>query len=125
MLLEDISAYLEQQGLGTVGVDIYRGDMPDAPDECIALYEQPGQAPEQNWDAERPGLTVRVRSVDRGDAASRAYAVWKALNGLTNAALNGTEYHRIDASSSIAQAGRDGKRRHYYICNFSVIKEVE
>ncbi len=40
-MLEQISAYLEAQGIGTAD-DICIGLMPDQPDDCIALFEYAG-----------------------------------------------------------------------------------
>lgn len=124
-MIEDIGAYLATKSVGTVGTDLFLGSMPDKPDRCLALYALEGERPEFNWDAERPGLTVRTRGADQAEATALAASVWRELWNLTNVTMSGTVYHRIEARGSIAPSGRDARGRCYSICNFAIIKEVK
>ena len=68
-MLTEIGAYLQSQGIGTLGANVFLGLMPDKPDNCIALFEYAGSPPDLHWEGEYPGLQVRVRN--KGYAAAR------------------------------------------------------
>ncbi len=58
-MLEQISAYLEAQGIGTAD-DICIGLMPDQPDDCIALLNTPAAHP-LHWNGEYQGAGAGAR----------------------------------------------------------------
>lgn len=105
MFLDEIAAYLQAEGLGTVGTTLFKGGVPlDAPmvtvqDALIALTEGPGlpairpHSPRSDT-IQQPTLQVIVRGGPFGYAAARltAEAVYKALDGLANVTLSGTFY---------------------------------
>lgn len=125
MLLDDIAGKLEEAGIGTIGTNIFKGELPDQPDNCIALFEYAGSPPELTHDGkeiERPGLQVRVRN--KGYAAGRAKAesVILELQGLSNVTLGTTIYLSIRVNHSPAGIGRDTNNRAGWTVNFSVFK---
>jgi hypothetical protein len=127
MLLDDIAAYLQAQGIGTVGTDIHKGFLPDQPDDLVALFEYAGSPTELTMcDApalERPGLQVRVRNRTYPAARATIAAAVDALHGLADVTLDGTRYLLIRANQSPASIGLDQNNRSELVCNFNVIKE--
>lgn len=123
MLLDDIASYLQQQGI----TDIYKGYMPDQPDNVVVLFEYAGEAPELvmggDNTTERPGLQVRVRDKSYPAGRARIQAVVDALHGLSNVVLGNKRYLLIRANQSPASLGLDGNNRSEFVVNFSVIKE--
>jgi len=122
-MLSDIGTYLQTQGVGTVGADIFLGLMPDQPDNCIALFEYAGSPPDLHWNGEYPGLQVRVRNKSYSAARTKIEDVMKKLHGLSEHILSGTRYLLIKARGSPEILKRDNNNRVELFVNFDVIKE--
>lgn len=43
MLLNDIANYLQLNGIGTNGVTLFQNDLPEVPDNAVAIYEYAGK----------------------------------------------------------------------------------
>lgn len=139
MLLDDVAAFLEAQGLGNVkttgspatGWWIYKGTLvPSNQDSVIALIEGPGEQPLDEMGstisavvAENPGLVVQVRHSDYEPARAKAHALWVALHRKSGV-LGATRYLGIEARQSPFLFGRDDASRYLIGCNYSVMKEV-
>ena len=124
-LLEDVAEYLEDATIGTVGTDIFINQMPDGVDNCISLHATRGKPPEIVWDAEFPGLFIRVRNTDPAASNAKANDVMMALHKLTNVTMEITPYYFITADGSPEGLGMDDKKRYIYTVQFSVIKKRE
>lgn len=123
MLLDDIATYLEANSIGTVGTDLFKGDMPETPDNCVALFEYAGEPPEVATDIEYPGLQVRVRNTSYSAARVKIDAVYALLHTLANTTLSGTKYLSIFAvQSSPVPLGRDSSNRVDLAQNYKVTK---
>ncbi len=150
-MLEQISAYLEAQGIGTAD-DICIGLMPDQPDNCVSLFEYAGSPPDLHWNGEYPGLQVRVRNISYAAARSKIGEIMTALHGLYEQTLSdgsegsgdegsegdgdeggdgggepipakGTRYLLIKARGSPEILKRDASNRVELVLNFEIIKE--
>ena len=125
MLADDIAAYLETAGVGTVNSNIFTGHLPDTTSNCLALYQYAGEPPELVGEIENPRLTARVRNVSYDDGQKKARDVLKALHTLNERTINGHRYLYIRAAGSIAQLGRDHEKRALFTIDFIVTKLVE
>jgi hypothetical protein len=125
VLADDIAAYMATRSLGTVGTDIFVGEMPDSPNNCVALYQYQGEPPELVGGLENPRLTVRVRNTTYSDGQNKARDVLKALHTLNEQTLGGRRYLYIKAAGSISQLGRDRENRALFTVEFIVTKIVE
>ena len=124
MLLDDIASYLQQQGISGV----YKGFMPDTPDNLVALFEYAGEPIELVMGAddpvlERPGLQVRVRDKSYPAGRAKIGQIVDFLHGLSEVVVNGTRYLLIRANQSPESLGLDANNRSEFVCNFSVLKE--
>jgi hypothetical protein len=147
-MLSDIGTYLQSQGIGTLGADLFLGLMPDQPDNCIALFEYAGSPPDLHWNGEYPGLQVRVRGTSYEAARSKIGEIMTALHGLYEQTLGGgdgdegngdegsgdegygepipvtgTRYLLIKARGSPEILKRDASNRVELVLNFEIIKE--
>jgi len=122
-VLEAISKYLEEEDVGTVGVDIFLGLLPDQPDNCIALFEYAGSPPDLHWDGEYPGLQVRVHNTSYPAGRAKIGEVVDLLHGLHEKELSGTRYLLIKARGSPEVLKRDSGNRIEFFVNFEIIKE--
>ena len=123
-MLKEIGAYLATQNVGTVGTDIFLGQMPDQPDNCIALFEYAGSPPDLHWAGEYPGLQVRVRNKSYAAGRTKIGQIRNLLHGLHNTSLSGTRYLLIKARGSPEILKRDANGRIEWFINFEIIKEV-
>jgi len=125
MLLDDIALYLQQKGIGTIGTDIFKGQLPAAPDNAIALFEYAGE-PQDLTDAnlEYPGLQVLVRNKSYAAGRQKIEQVRNVLHGLTETTINNVRYLLIQAKQSPEALPRDENGRAIFVVNFRVIKEV-
>ena len=131
MLLDDIADYLSTQGVGTVATDLFKSIMPDAPDDCIALFESGGHDPLHTMGAqagqavlERPTLQVLCRSSRYDSARALALQVDQVLNGARDLTINGISYQWIVARHPPIQLGRDANNRHEISCNYDIAREM-
>lgn len=122
-MLEAISKYLEEEDVGTAGVDIFLGLIPDKPDSCVALFEYAGGPPDLHWPGEYPGLQVRVRSTSYSGGRAKIGEIVDLLHGLHEQELSGTRYLLIKARGSPEVLKRDGSNRIEFLVNFEIIKE--
>ena len=123
MKLKEIGAYLQSQGIGTLGTDLFLGLMPDQPDSCIVLFEYAGSTPDLHWNGEYPGLQVRVRNKSYAMARAKIGEVMEKLHGLHEQTLAGTRYLLIKARGSPEILKRDASNRVELVLNFEIIKE--
>ncbi len=149
-MLTEIGAYLATKSVGTVGTDIFLGQMPDQPDNCIALFEYAGSPPDLHWNGEYPGLQVRVRNKSYAAARTKIGEIMNELHGLYEQTLSdgsggdgkpgddegvkgegeeeptpatGTRYLLIKARGSPEILKRDASNRVELVLNFEIIKE--
>ncbi len=128
MLLGDIAARLQTQGIGTVNTSIFMGYYPDKPDNLVALFEYAGEPTELLMGTgdpvlERPGLQARVRNLTYPAGRAKIQAVADALHGLAETTMGGKRYLLIRANQSPESLGRDENNRCEFVVNFSVLKE--
>ena len=123
MMLKEISTYLQSQGIGTLGANLFLGLMPDQPDNCIALFEYAGSPPDLHWNGEYPGLQVRVRNKSYAAGRAKIEEVVTELHGAHELTLNGTRYLLIKARGSPEVLKRDNNNRVELFVNFEIIKE--
>jgi len=124
-VLKEIGTYLQSQGIGTLGADLFLGLMPDQPDNCIALFEYAGSPPDLHWNGEYPGLQVRVRNKSYAAARAKIVEVAKKLHGLHEQTLSGTRYLLVKARGSPEVLKRDANNRVELFVNFEIIKESD
>ena len=123
MILDDMGTYLQAQGVGTLGVDMYLGLMPDQPDNCIALFEYAGSPPDLHWNGEYPGLQVRVRHKSYSQGRAKIGQIVGLLHGLHETTLGGTRYLLLKARGSPEVLKRDASNRIEWFVNCETIKE--
>lgn len=123
-MLDDIEKYLISKGVATVtGIDIFKGGLPEEPDDCISLQQYGGEPPD-TLGYEKPGLQIFVRSASYLAAKAKAKKIDKALHCLTNITLDsGERYLSFFAQQSPYAFDRDSYNRQVFVQNYIVTKE--
>jgi len=111
--------YFKSKGLATVA-DIFFDFQPNAPDNCITLYNESAPAlPEtQALAMDLWGLQVLVRNTSNSQARAKALAIHKAIIGLSGKVGTVTvdDVYVITAPTTI---GRDEKNRAEWSAHYS------
>jgi len=107
-----------------VNANIFLGDLPDTPDNCIALYQTGGQDAQHQLGAgvdevhETPTFQVRIRNTSYATANTQAESVKDILDGLVNQTINSNLYISIFMQGDINSLGRDDRNRINLTVNF-------
>jgi len=131
-ILEAVGDYLQTNGYGTQGTDIFLAVLPESPDACIAVYENVGNAPEftmgsDPWAIDRPVIQVICRST-RGDyptARNQAEAIRALLGAVTNTTISTIPILRIESQGSVVPMGEDENQRPMVSANFECMVRYE
>ena len=124
-VLDAVGDYLQAQGVGTLGSDLFLAVMPESPDACVCVYETTGYSPEETMGAgafavDRPGLQVICRAGlgDYPAARDKAVTVRGLLAGIVEQTLSGVHVLRVSASGSMQPMGEDQNGRPMVSVNF-------
>lgn len=112
-VLDELALYLEQQGHGTRGTDLFAGQLPDDPDTLVSLFETPGAALLASLvdQVEERSVQVRARAASYAAARTKAEAIYALLHGKAQATLGGGAFTLIEAKQPPFSLGRDVKQR--------------
>lgn len=96
--------------------DVKRGYLPDAPNNCIALFEYAAVPPDHHFGGTDyfHGLQVRCRDKDSNSAYQMAVSAQEKLNRYQDADIS------ILQATPILDIGRDDKQRQEYTVNFTI-----
>lgn len=128
---EDIAQRLSDLHLGTYRPNGTQGDisilqMPNAPDNCICIYQYAG-SPRLNKvldSIQMPGLQIVVRAQYGVDALDRITQIVDALDQ-TSFMINKTYYPQVIAKQEPFLLKIDEKNRHYYAVNFTIYRRAK
>jgi hypothetical protein len=128
VLLDDISDLLSTGGVTTT---IYKGFMPEQPNDAFILTETAGLGPIHAMSTgpgqaklEVAGLQVIRRSQSYSTARSGMQSVMDLLDGLTERTINATRYSYVSAQQVPFSLGRDDAERTMLSVNFLAWKDL-
>lgn len=131
-LLKDIAQFLEAEGCGTRSVNLFRGFLPDTPDEVTVIYETGGLPPEMAMSPDggvvqkRPSVQVvcRGKARDYDTPRTMAQAAYDALAGMPEQTIGGTRYTYARPRQEPFGFGRDANSRVLVACNYDVMRDA-
>ena len=117
---DNVADYLEAQGVGTVGTDIFVGYLPDTPDSCIAVLETGGTEPDAYLPFREPTFQVLIRNTTFEEGQTKLASVRSTLHQLNNITLvtGGFYFYYILAIAEGGHIGRDDVGRDMFSINF-------
>lgn len=125
MLLNDIANYLQLNGIGTNGVTLFQNDLPEVPDNAVAIYEYAGEESIKSHNGEFidiPYLMVMVRGATYDVAEAKMSAIRTVLDGLANTVLSGTMYLNCFSLRPPVSLGMDDLLRTVLTQNYKIMK---
>ena len=121
----DIATLLNDNALGSLGVDLFGGEWGDVDAQTLVLdgSSTPSDLKEVY---EQPSVQILVRG-EKLQASHLVYATAKAISDFLvtqaeSVTINTTEYKGFEPSSNIAPLGKDANERHVYSMNFSTYR---
>lgn len=109
--------------LTSITSDIYLNDIPDTPDNMIALFNAGGDESLHAMDqitSEVMMLQTRVRHTIGSDALRWCYLIQEQLDGMHTETINSNLYLSVFQTSDILNLGKDDRGRSRYSVNFRV-----
>ena len=101
--LDDIGAYLQSSGIGTLGTDIFYNESDALTPNCITLSGGAGPGAETTLSGDmqlyKPELGVLVRNSSDATANSKALSIYNLLHLKVNFTSGTTRFKRIRAIS--------------------------
>jgi hypothetical protein len=129
-VMEAVASHLAANTHGTIGTDLWMGEMPDSPDVSRCVYESPGQQPIETfgaspWATDRPRIRVVVRGArdDYPGARDEAAAIRVLLASITEQTIAGVKINRLQAMGYIEPLGKDSEDRPLFAVDFQAWTE--
>ena len=121
---EDIKTLLDgDSSLGLVFmVNLFISELPETPDNCVAVFDSPGLAPALHTEWKQPGVQIRIRG-DKGAyraAHLLAQTIGDLLHGIHNETVGATRYALIQQMGDVIPLGRDQLERPELSMNFQI-----
>lgn len=121
ILISEIAEYLEDQGHGTVGKDIYLGKFNDTRDNQVMVRDTGGLEPDAHLPLYQRTVQIMIRNKSYTTGETLARAIRDDLHNRfwTDVVTGGTNFQlRSSALQEPASLGQDGKKRYEWTCNF-------
>lgn len=122
----DIATFLDAQGVGVVGTDIFVGREPSEPDFVTTIFDTPGPPPNPKFLRDEPQVQCRVRGAvnDYDGAWVQAQLIKDTLLGVQPQIINGTDYVLFVQTTDIFSLGYDENNRVMIVSNWQLVREL-
>lgn len=119
-VIDDVATYLQAQGIGTLGTDLFESFLPTSPDNAVAVLETAGLKPTIDAPLFRPSFQILVRATDYATGRTKCDAIKTALHNQYNLQLvtNGIYFYFIRLITEGGHIGQDGTGRDLFSLNF-------
>lgn len=129
--LDEIGTRLQDQGIGSVGTDVFLGYTPSSPDALVAVLPTAGLESVRAMGVDdlvlRPSFQAMARAKKSGDAETKIASVRAALHGFAGTLAGGGGSARYLEVKALQSEGfplpQDEGKRFRWVCNFQVHKE--
>ncbi len=89
LLIDQLAAYLQVQGEGTVGTNIFKLQRPSSPAACVSIHATGGYPPERYGKRTHPTIQLIARATTPNGALVKAARVFAKLQDKQNVDLGG------------------------------------
>lgn len=118
MLVDDITAQLVSDGVGTLGTDLFETFLPGEIDNGFVVIETGGMEPDKELGIHTPTFQVLIRSKSYSNGRNRLTSVYNSLHQIYNKQIGGTYFFFILAQTEGGHIGRDDNGRDQFSINF-------
>lgn len=96
---------------------------PEGPENCVTIYDTPGEAPHPKFLLDYPRFQVRVRSASYLDGYSKSNEIKSILLSLGPQTVNGTPYTGIWIVTDVSFLKSDERGRSILVTSYRAIRE--
>lgn len=124
----ELAQYVNDAGLGTLGTDLFAGEIPAGVTTAMAFTQYPGGMPELTCGSngmvvERPRLQLRIRHTDETAALTLAKLVAILLSKIVGQSLSGVRYRAVTVLQTPGLLYRDENNHPNYGFNLEAEKD--
>ena len=119
MISAGIATYLSDKGLGVLNTDLFVRTMPDTPNNCITVYDEPGVVLNQNHydNSDSFGTMIKVRG-SYAYVKDKILAIHRHVAGLGELWLDDMYLLDTRIQTAPASIGNDDKDRAEYTVHY-------
>lgn len=118
---ENITQYLEDNGIGTEGTDLFISDLPGTTTNAVMVKLTGGEEPNKYVDVKRLTVQIMVRNSNPQTAKTTAYSIYDLLHNKDDDFVletGGVDVMRSEAISFPSMILKDEEGRTYYSTNY-------
>ncbi len=119
----DLATYLQANGFGTVGKDIFVNVMDDKLDPSLTLMDYTGEPASRTINGGKIQSSPKVQALFRSQNSKGSHvaleSIYSFLDGKAEVTINGSRYMLITALHEPVPLSRDEKDMVVYVVNFS------
>lgn len=109
----------------TLATDLFYSRMPDQPDDCVAIIDNPGDAPmlglkKLSNNYHYSSVSIQVRNTDHDTGWGIINDIFQFLHGHSNATIDSTYYALFRAMADPQVLAYDENERIIFMVNFEV-----
>lgn len=117
-LISDIATYLQTNGIGTVGTDIFYSYMPADVGACVVVLDTGGAQPNPDLPTKEPTFQIYLQNVDYDTGKAKLDAIRALLHQKANITIGSTYFYFILAVSEGGHLGRNAEGDDEFSMNF-------
>jgi hypothetical protein len=120
MLSENVATYLENNGIGTKGTDIFIGAMPDTQDDAVLIEDTGGVEPDRYVEVKKNTIQSTIRDVSYKTGYEKTDSIYHLLHRKydpTVLEIGGVDVMLIEALSEPTYIGKDENGRFMFTIN--------
>jgi len=117
-LISDISTYLQSNGIGTVGTNIFYSYMPADVGACVVILDTGGSQPDTYLPTKEPTFQIYLQNIDYDTGKIKLEAIRELLHQKTNITIGSTYFYFILAVSEGGHLGRNADGLDEFSMNF-------
>lgn len=129
--LDELAAFVESATDFEEGTDLFKGLIPEEPDECVVLREYPGTLGRYTFgvigvttEAPRVQIVCRGAREDYATPRDTAETIYQALSAVANQSLSSTRYLSVTPLQPPFPLGTDANARVSIVFNVAIEKAV-
>lgn len=121
MIIDSILTYMHDGGIGTVGTDIFIGELPDDKSDIVSLVTSPSPEPNKSipYYTQTVDIWGRFKSYD--DGMSKLQEIFGMFHRIENYEVFNYHVYLSYALGMIDDLGRDNERRHLFKLTLSFV----
>jgi hypothetical protein len=114
MIAEALADYIQQQGIATVGTDLFIGELPFDKGDCMSLVYSPSPEPNKTLDVWEQVIDFWVRYSKSDVGYDKLIEISDLLHKAQNYDITGFHIYFSNALGMVDDLDRDEQRRKLY-----------